>query len=170
MRSTWRIENHGLAWQKQHAYYSKFYGFVNLKVILQNTCRIKYFFPYKGRLSRSQRSKLVYKASCCDCDSFCVGKKPNVDCMTGRTSISKLLHNMVTTPLLQAMSSLPSVGFCRGSRVRYRGLIQDLTRRVRASLWKPKKGKTKITSFLRTVGASGTLSLLESIQTIYFRK
>ena len=31
--------------------------------------------------------------------------------------------------------------------------MQDLTRRVRASLWEPKKGKTKITSFFGTVGA-----------------
>ena len=32
----------------------KFYGFVNLKVIFQNTYRIKSLFPYKDRLSRSQ--------------------------------------------------------------------------------------------------------------------
>ena len=32
------------------------------------------FFPYKDRFSRSQRSKLVYKASCWDCDSFYVSK------------------------------------------------------------------------------------------------
>ena len=53
---------------------SKFYGFVNLKVIFQNTCRVKSFFPYKDRFSRSQRSKIVYKASCWDCDSFYIGK------------------------------------------------------------------------------------------------
>ena len=34
---------------------SKFYGFVNLKVIFNNTCRVKSFFPYKDRFSRSQR-------------------------------------------------------------------------------------------------------------------
>ena len=53
---------------------SKFYGFVNLKVIFNNTCRVKSFFPYKDRFSRSQRSKVVYKAGCWDCDSFYVGK------------------------------------------------------------------------------------------------
>ena len=53
---------------------SKFYGFVNLRVIFQNTCRVKSFFAYKDRFSRSQRSKIVYKACCWDCDSFYVGK------------------------------------------------------------------------------------------------
>ena len=52
---------------------SKFYGFVNLKVIFNNTCRVKSFFPYKDRFSRSQISKVVYKAGCWDCDSFYVG-------------------------------------------------------------------------------------------------
>ena len=32
------------------------------------------FFPYKDRFSRSQRSKVVYRANCWDCDSFYVGK------------------------------------------------------------------------------------------------
>ena len=32
-----------------------------LKIIFQNTCRIKSFFPYKDRLNRSQRSKVIYK-------------------------------------------------------------------------------------------------------------
>ena len=53
---------------------STFYGFVNLRVIFNNTCRVKSFFPYKDRFSRSQRSKVVYKAGCWDCDSFYVGK------------------------------------------------------------------------------------------------
>ena len=53
---------------------SKFYGFVNLRVIFNNTCRVKSFFPYKDRFSRSQRSKVVYKASCWDCDFIYVGK------------------------------------------------------------------------------------------------
>ena len=45
-----------------------------LGVIFNNTCRVKSFFPYKDRFSRAQRSKVVYKASCWDCDSFYVGK------------------------------------------------------------------------------------------------
>ena len=53
---------------------SKFYAFVNLRVIFNNTCRIKSFFPYKDRINRSQRSKVVYRANCWDCDSFYVGK------------------------------------------------------------------------------------------------
>ena len=53
---------------------SKFYGFVNLRVIFNNTCKIKSFFPYKDRINRSQRSKVVYSANCWDCGSFYVGK------------------------------------------------------------------------------------------------
>ena len=53
---------------------NKFYGFVNLRVVFQNTRRIKSFFPYKDRFNRSQKSKIVYKASCWDCDAFYIGK------------------------------------------------------------------------------------------------
>ncbi|KAL9965747.1 hypothetical protein ACROYT_G029589 [Oculina patagonica] len=53
---------------------SNFYSFVNLKIIFQNTRRIKSFFPYKDRLNRSQRSKVIYKASCWDCDDVYIGK------------------------------------------------------------------------------------------------
>ena len=52
----------------------KFYGFVNPRLIFQNTCRIKPFFPYKDLFNRSQKSKVVYKASCWDCDAFYIGK------------------------------------------------------------------------------------------------
>ena len=51
-----------------------FYSFVDLKIIFQNTHRIKYYFPYKDRLSRSQRSKVIYKAGCSNCDEFYIGK------------------------------------------------------------------------------------------------
>ena len=47
-----------------------FYGFVNLRVIFNNTWRIKSFFPHKDRFSHSQRSKVVYRANCWDCNSF----------------------------------------------------------------------------------------------------
>ena len=40
----------------------------------RNTRRIKSFFPYQVRLSRSLRSKIVYKASCLDCDECYIGK------------------------------------------------------------------------------------------------
>ena len=54
----------------QHTCISKFYGCVNLRVIFQNTCRVKSFFPYKDRLSPSQRSKIVLTVTsddvCCN--------------------------------------------------------------------------------------------------------
>ena len=52
----------------------KFYGCINLKIIFHNTHHIKSFFPYKDRLNRSLKSKVVYKASCWDCDDFYIGK------------------------------------------------------------------------------------------------
>ena len=36
--------------------------------------RIKSFFPYKDKINRSQISKVVYKASCWDCQDFYIGK------------------------------------------------------------------------------------------------
>ena len=51
-----------------------FYSFVNLKIIFQNNCRIKSLFPYKDRLNSSQKSKVIYKASCWDCNDFYIGK------------------------------------------------------------------------------------------------
>jgi len=36
--------------------------------------RIKSLFPYKDRITRSQLSKVVYKASCWDCQDFYIGK------------------------------------------------------------------------------------------------
>ena len=48
----------------------KFYGCINLKIIFRNTHRINSLFPYKDRLNRSLKSKVVYKASCWDCDDF----------------------------------------------------------------------------------------------------
>ena len=53
---------------------NKFYGFVNLRVVFQNTRRIKSFFPYKDRFNWSQKSNIVYKASCWDCEAFYIGK------------------------------------------------------------------------------------------------
>ena len=55
---------------------NRFYSFVNVKAIFQNTQHIKSFFPswYKDRLNRSQLSKVIYKASCLDCNDFYIGK------------------------------------------------------------------------------------------------
>ena len=47
-----------------------FIGTLNIR----NTRRIKSFFPYKDRLARSLWSKVVYKASCWDCNDFYIGK------------------------------------------------------------------------------------------------
>ena len=44
------------------------------RVIFQSAHRIKSFFPYKDRINRSQMSKVVYKASCWDCQDFYIGK------------------------------------------------------------------------------------------------
>ena len=52
----------------------QFYSCVNLKIVFQNTFRIKSFFPYKDRLNRSQKSKVIYKACCWDCNGFYIGK------------------------------------------------------------------------------------------------
>ena len=52
----------------------KFYGCLNPKIICRITRRIKSFFPYKDKLNGSLRSKVVYKASCWDCDDCYVGK------------------------------------------------------------------------------------------------
>ena len=43
-------------------------------MIFRNTHRINSFFAYKDRLNRSLKSKVVYKASCWDCEDFYVGK------------------------------------------------------------------------------------------------
>ena len=53
---------------------NKFYGYFDLRVVFQSTNRIKSFFPYKDRLTRAQMSRVVYKASCWDCQEFYVGK------------------------------------------------------------------------------------------------
>ena len=49
-------------------------GYIDLRVIFQSARRIKSFFPYKDMINRSQMSKVVYKASCCECQDFYIGK------------------------------------------------------------------------------------------------
>ena len=53
---------------------NKFYGIFNLKIVFQNTRKIKSFFPYKDKLATSFRSKVVYRANCRDCNDFYIGK------------------------------------------------------------------------------------------------
>ena len=52
---------------------NKFYDCIDLRVIFQSGRRIKTFFPY-DMINRSQLSKVVYKASCWDCQDFYIGK------------------------------------------------------------------------------------------------
>ena len=52
----------------------QFYSCLNLKIIFQNTCCIKTFFPCKDRLNRFQRSKVIYKACCWDRNDFYIGE------------------------------------------------------------------------------------------------
>ena len=49
-------------------------GYIDLRVIFQSARRIKSLFPYKDMINRSQMSKVVYKASCCECQDFYIGK------------------------------------------------------------------------------------------------
>ena len=53
---------------------NRFYGCIDLKVIFQSAHRIKSFLSYKDKINRSQMSKVVYKASCWDCQDFYIGK------------------------------------------------------------------------------------------------
>ena len=74
---------------------NKFYGFVNLRVVFQNTRRIKSFFPYKDRFNRSQKSKPVAGIV-----MLFTSAKLKEDYMTERLSTSKLSLKLVTPPLL----------------------------------------------------------------------
>ena len=53
---------------------NNFFGCFNLKVVFQNTHRIKSFLPYNDKLSRSFMSRVVYKSSCWDRCDFYIGK------------------------------------------------------------------------------------------------
>ena len=53
---------------------NKSYGIFNVKIVFQNTQRIKSFFPYKDKLAPSFRSKVEYRANCWDCNDFYLGK------------------------------------------------------------------------------------------------
>lgn len=82
---------------------SKFYGSVNLRVIFKTICRGKFFIPYKNISAALNIENSIQR--------YLFGLwfalvKSNNDCITGRLSISKLLHKMVMSPLLQTMWSL----------------------------------------------------------------
>ena len=82
---------------------NRFYTFVNVKVIFQNTRCIKSFFPYKDRLNRSQ---LYYPKSFTKLVAatiFTLGKRSE-DITTGKRNISRPFWNMIT--LLQLLITL----------------------------------------------------------------
>ena len=73
---------------------------VNLKLIFQSTRRIKSFFPYKDRLNRSQKSKVIYKAGAGTAVTFTLAKR-NDGFMIGKRNISGLSLRMTPhQPLL----------------------------------------------------------------------
>ena len=51
-----------------------FYGFVNLRVIFNNTCRVKSFFPIQRPFQPLSKIENSVQGSFWDCDSFYVGK------------------------------------------------------------------------------------------------
>ena len=53
---------------------NRFYKCLNVKVVFTSNCSIKSFFPYKDTVSRSQKSFVVYKANCWDCNATYIGK------------------------------------------------------------------------------------------------
>ena len=52
----------------------KFYTCINLKIVFQSNRCIKFLFPYKDRINRSQQSGVIYRANCWDCNGFYIGK------------------------------------------------------------------------------------------------
>ena len=64
----------------------EFYGCINLKINFRNIHRINSFFPYKDRLNRCLKSKVVCQAYCWECDDFNIGK-------TKRRLIISVFHN-----------------------------------------------------------------------------
>ena len=92
--------------KKRYFYTFKFYGFVNLRVVFQNTRRIKSFFSYKDHFNRSQKSKIVYKASAGIVMLF-TSAKLKQDYMIERLSTSKLSLKLVTPPLFLSIRFPP---------------------------------------------------------------
>ena len=79
-----------------------FYGCNDLRVIFQNTHRIKSLFPYKDRLNRSQMSKVVYKVV--GTVRISTLAKPNGNCMSEKLNTSRQSPVTVIDQLLQNTS------------------------------------------------------------------
>ena len=67
---------------------NRFFSFVNVKVIFQNTRRIKSFLPYRDCLNRSQLSKVICKLVAGTAMIFTLGKR-NEDFTTGKRNVSR---------------------------------------------------------------------------------
>ena len=90
----------------------QFYCCVNLKIIFQNTCHVKSFFPCKDRLNRSQRSKVIYTACCWYCNDFYIVKTKRRlhDSKTEHfKSDKKWWGSMITLQLLLTISLPPGI-------------------------------------------------------------
>ena len=64
------------------------------------------YFPYKDRLNRSQRSKVIYKAGCWDCNDVYIGKTKrrlhdrkteNFKPLTKSDHLSAIADHIITT-------------------------------------------------------------------------
>ena len=53
---------------------SKFYGVLIPRLFSETCAKLSLFFPYKDRLSHSLKSKVIYRASCWDCEHCYIGK------------------------------------------------------------------------------------------------
>ena len=90
----------------------KFYGCINLNIIFRNTHRINSLFPYKDRLNRSLKSKVVYKAA--GTVMTFISVKRSVDCMIEKLNISKhsrriVKHQPLRITLLQLDTILSGI-------------------------------------------------------------
>ena len=102
--SFWRCPVLGFQTKAQSCQ-SKFYGSVNLRVIFKTICRGKFFIPYKKNISAALKIKNSIQRYLFGL-WFAVSVKSNNDSIIGRLSISKLLHKVFMSPLLQTMWSL----------------------------------------------------------------
>ena len=79
---------------------NKFYGFVNLRVVFQNTRRIKSFFPYKDRFTTGRTNRRLSTKPVAGIVILFTSTKLKEDYMTEGLSTSKLSLKLVTPPLL----------------------------------------------------------------------
>ena len=79
---------------------NKFYECIDLRVIFQNTHRIKSLFPYKDRLNRSQMSKELAVGTV----RISTLVKPNGNCMNEKLNTSRQSPVTVNHQLLQNTS------------------------------------------------------------------